>query len=201
MPVITALRPQRNKKQVNVYVDGKFAFGIDLDNIYKFGIKAEKEFSKEELEKINKAANFNKTFNKLLNFATLRPRSEKEVSDWFYKKRIDKDFQERLIKKLQKLELLDDGKFAVWWVKQRNEFRPRAKRALKFELLKKGIDKDIISKTLEGSEIDEVEMASGLLKRNKYKWERYDAQERKNKQIAFLQRKGFGWDVVKKIVG
>ena len=51
MPQVTSLKPQKFTKRVNVYLDGEFAFGIDLDNLVKFGIKVEKEFSKEEIDK------------------------------------------------------------------------------------------------------------------------------------------------------
>src|SRR3989344_5146372 len=104
MPIVTSLKPQRDKKRVNVYLDGKFSFGIDLDNLVKFGIKIEKEFSKEEIDKIIYEAEFHKTFSKLLNFATLRPRSEKEVFDWLKRKKVPESMYKKLFKRLNKLE-------------------------------------------------------------------------------------------------
>ena len=129
--VITALKPQKDNKRVNVYLDGEFAFGIDLDNLVKYGIKVEKEFSKAEIEKIIYEAEFQKTFTKLLNFATLRKRSKKEITYWFRRKKISKEIHSKLFEKLDKLSLLNDGDFAKWWVNQRQEFKPRAKRVLK----------------------------------------------------------------------
>src|SRR3989344_7266083 len=100
MPIVTSLKPQRDKKRVNVYLDNEFAFGIDLDNLVKFGIKIEKEFSKEEIDRIIHEAEFHKTFAKLLNFATLRPRSKKEITYWFRRKKISKEIHSKLFEKL-----------------------------------------------------------------------------------------------------
>ena len=52
----------------------------------KLGLKVEQELTEEEVEKIVKKAEFQKTLDKLLKFATLRPRSEKEIKDWLKKK-------------------------------------------------------------------------------------------------------------------
>lgn len=200
MPIVTKLTPQRNKKFVNVYLDGKFEFGIDLDNLYKFGIKVEKNFSQEEIDEIIHAANFNKTLNKLLNFATLRPRSYKEINDWFFKKKTEKQIQEKLISKLEKLGLLDDEKFAKWWIRQRIEFKPRSKRALKFELLKKGISSNVIDSVLRNTEIDELELAKKLTETKLRSLERYDDEVRKKKLTNFLMGKGFSWNIVKEVL-
>ncbi len=55
---------------------------------------------------------------------------------------------EAAIPKLIELDLLDDQKFARWWVEQRLRFRPKGNRALTAELLAKGIDREIISQVL-----------------------------------------------------
>lgn len=192
MPRITALKPQKNKKFVNVYVDGKFRFGIDLDNLYKFGIKLEKEFTESELEEINKAANFSKTFNKLLNFAMSRPRSESEIENWFYRKKVDESFHKKLLEKLTKLDLLDDEKFASWWVEQRLHFRQKSKRELTYELKQKGISDSLIRKVINDANIDELALA----KKHAEKKSRMPEEKLK----AYLLRKGFSWEIVKKVL-
>ena len=200
MPIVTKLSPQKNKKRVNVYFDGKFSFGIDLDNLVKFGIKIEKEFSQKEIDKIIFEAEFQKTFSQILNFATLRPRSEKECLDWLARKKIPEVIHKRLFSRLNRLDLLDDNKFAEWWIEQRNTFKPRGKRALSSELYQKGIDKNIIDDVLKEADIDELKIAKKLLVKNKYKWQKYEPLRRKEKAFAFLARKGFDYEIIKNVV-
>lgn len=200
MPIITSIKPQRNGRRVNVYLDGAFGFGIDLDNLVLSGIKINKEFTEEEVEKIIKKAEFQKTWEKLLKFASLRPRSEKEVKDWFKRKKIHESLHEDLFNRLKHLDLIDDHKFAEWWVEQRITFKPKGKRALTMELREKGIKKEIINQVLADSPIDEEKMAKELLAKNAYKWERLPNLKAKQKMSEFLLRKGFSWEIVKKIV-
>lgn len=197
MPRITAIKPQKDKTRVNVYVDGKFSFGIDLENFVKANIKIEKEISAVELQKLIDTSNFQKIYLKSVNFASIRPRSRYEVSSWMKRKKVDESIQKKLFKKLEKLSLLNDENFTKWWVEQRIAFRPRSKRALKMELRQKGVDRELVEKVLGESEIDEKKQAKDLYDKNKYKWERFDEEVRKKKAAGFLARKGFSWEVIK----
>jgi regulatory protein len=88
VPVITAIKPQKNKPRVNIYIDGKFRFGLDLENYVKTGLRTEQELSEEQIRAIITKAEFQKASDNLLRYATLRPRSGKEIKDWFYKKQV-----------------------------------------------------------------------------------------------------------------
>lgn len=200
MPVITSLKPQKNKKFVNVFVDGKFRFGIDLDNLYNFGLKVEKELSEEELEKMNSEANFSKTFNRLLQYSMSRPHSTRELVDWLNRKKVQVKVQEKLLEKLNKFDLVDDEKFAKWWIDSRKQFKFKSKRELQFELRQKGVEGKLIDKVLGKADLDELEMAKKQAEKKLRSLGRYDAQTRKKKLGEFLQRKGFGWEIVKKVL-
>ena len=200
MPVITTIKPQRNKKRVNIYLDSKYGFGIDLETFVKLGLKVEQELGEDEVEKIVEKAEFQKSLDKLLRYATLRPRSGREVNDWFRKRKVHESLHKKLTSKLKTLDLLEDEKFARWWVDQRLSFRPRGKRALESELIGKGIDRTIIKTVLSETDVDEVGIATELIKKKKYKWDKLPLIEAREKKSAFLARKGFGWDVVKKAI-
>jgi regulatory protein len=198
--IITDLRPQKNKKRVNVYLDGRFSFGIDLENLVRLDLKIEQEYSEKEIKEIVKKAEFQKTYDKLVRYSTLRPRSKREVEMWLRKYKVHESLHDELFNKLKRLELLDDTEFAKWWVDQRITFRPRGKRALMAELRQKGIDRYIIDEVLSTAEVDEKKMAKKLLERKKYKWEKLGKLEARKKKSEFLARKGFGWEIIKQLV-
>lgn len=200
MPIITAIKPQRNKKRVNVHLDGRFGFGLDLENFLKLGLKVEQELADEEIEKIIKKAEFQKVYDKFVKFATLRPRSEKEINDWIRKHKVYKSLHQELFNRLKRLELLDDEKFARWWVEQRTAFRPKGKRALSAELQQKGIGRELINQILDEIEIDEGKMTRELLEKKRYKWEKLGKLEAKRKMSEFLARNGFGWAKIKEAI-
>jgi len=200
VPLITSIKPQKSKKRVNIYLDGKFGFGIDLDNLVKLGLKVEQVLTEKEIEEILKKAEFQKVYDKLIKFATLRPRSEKEINDWLRKHKVHESLNRDLFNRLKRLDLLDDKKFARWWVEQRTSFRPRGKKALSSELWNKGIAREIIDDILSELKIDEEKIARQLLEKKKYKWEKLPRLEVKKKMGEFLARKGFKWSIIIKTI-
>jgi len=200
MSIITAIKPQKNQKRVNIYLDGKFGFGIDLENFVKLGLKVEQELSEKEIEEIIKKAEFQKTLDKLLRFATLRPRSEKEINDWLKRKRVHESIHRELFNRLNRLDLVDDRDFSKWWIEQRQAFRPKSLRILNNELRIKGVKKEIIEDVLGNTRIDEASIAKELLKKKNYKWKNLPKLEERKKMSEFLARKGFGWEVISKLI-
>jgi regulatory protein len=199
MFTITLIEPQKLKRRVNIYLDGKFGFGLDLENFVKSGLKVGQQLSEEKVDEITKKAEFQKALDRLLVFTTLRPRSEKEIRGWLIRKKVNENFKAGLLEKLKNLDLLDDEKFAKWWVEQRLEFRSKSKRELDQELRNKGIQKDIIDKALSGSEVDEAGSAKKLIEKNMYKWSRLPKRVAYQKMSLFLARKGFRWEVIRKV--
>lgn len=173
---------------------------MDLENYMKLGLKVEQELTDSEIEKIVSRSEFQKTLDKLLRFATLRPRSEREVGMWFRRRMVHESLFLKLLSKLRKLELLDDAKFAKWWVGQRLQFRQKSKRELVYELKAKGIDKDVIDDTLVGVDIDEQKIAGKILAKKRYKWEKLSSEQANKKMSEFLARRGFSWDIIKSVL-
>ncbi|MEK7100296.1 MAG: RecX family transcriptional regulator [Patescibacteria group bacterium] len=196
MPIITSITAQKNQKRVNINLDGSFGFGLDLENFMKLQLKVNQELKQEEINEIIKKAELSKSFDKTLRFAMTRPRSTKEVKDYFRRKEIDASLHETILVKLIKLELLDDTKFAKWWVDQRLAFKSKSKKDITFELRQKGIDTNIIKNILDDSEIDEVKIAKELITKKLYKWQKYEDKIKKQKISQYLAGKGFNWDII-----
>lgn len=165
----------------------------------KLGLKVGQTVTETEIEETVKKASFQKTLDKLLRFATLRPRSEKEIGDWLKKHKVHKSLYQELFNRLKRLKLQDDREFAKWWVGQRIQFKFKSKKELKHELKIKGIDKNIIEDVLSEVEIDEEKIAKELLEKRMYRWRKLGKLEKKRKMSEFLGRKGFGWDTIKKV--
>ncbi|MFZ3301849.1 MAG: RecX family transcriptional regulator [Microgenomates group bacterium] len=200
MPIITSIKAQKNQKRVNIYLDNSFGFGLDLENFMKLQLKVNQELTEEEKNEIIKKGELQKSFDKTLRFVMTRPRSFKEVKDYFKRKEIDNSLHQNILERLEKLELLDDQKFAKWWVEQRLEFKHKSKKDITFELRQKGVDTNIIKNVLDDSEIDELKIAKELIAKKEYRWKRYEENERKQKITQYLAGKGFSWDIISQAV-
>jgi regulatory protein len=199
VPTVTDIKPQKNGKRVNVYLDGRFGFGIDLVNLVMLKIKIDSEFSQEEIDAMVKKAELQKVGDKLTEWAILRPRSEKEIQGYLKRKKVPESLHQDLFARMGRLGIIDDAAFAKWWVEQRLTFRSKSKRELVQELRLKGISSDVIDDVLAQTEFDESKSAKKLLEKNAYKWERYEPKMRKRKITEYLSRKGYSWDVIEKI--
>lgn len=201
MPKVTGLKKQKRTARVNVYIDDKFSFGASLEILLKHGIKKDKEISYDDLRKLKEESGFEKTYGKVLRFSTIRPRSEKEIKLWFKRKGVPQDLQNNLFGRLKRLGLADDSAFASWWVEQRNQFRPKSKKALFLELRQKGIEQDLINSILEEkSDISEIDLAKKVVAKKLKRVASFSREDAREYLFGLLSRRGFSWETARKAI-
>lgn len=204
MKVTSITIQTRDKNRVNVSVDGKYRFSLDVFQLNDLGIKVGKEFSEEELLALEEESQFGKLYARTLEYCLMRPHSAREVHDYLYKKTRDTrtkagsvkkgvplQITERVFERLKEKHYIDDEKFTRYWVENRSMSRGVSKRKLIAELRSKGIDQQVIDQSLEVSDrSDEDELQKVIAKkRSKYT----DDQ----KLMAYLARQGFSYDDIK----
>ena len=142
--------------------------------------------------------------NKAYFFLKFRPRSEKEIRDYLYKKvaktHWSREDADKIIENLKEQELIDDGKFVEWFIRQRMTLKPKGERVLRRELLQKGIDEELIDKYFSQNVVDEEALARQILEVRWPRFKNLDSRKRFEKAVSFLGRRGFGFDVIKKTI-
>lgn len=205
---ITALKIQaRDKARVNVFIDGKYRFSLDITQVAELGIKSGAEYSEEELIELENESQFGKLYTRSLEYALVRPRSQREMRDYLYKKTRDtrtktgdikkgvsNELTERVFQRLLAKGYLSDEKFARFWVENRNVRKGTSFRKLQAELQAKGVDSTIIQLVFGESERSDL---SELRKVVAKKASRYDDEQ---KLIAYLARQGFRYDDIKEVL-
>jgi len=199
VPTITSIKPQKNRKRFNIYLDGKFAFALSAEALVKADLKIDQETTEKDVEILRYKDSRDKLYNKALKFLSYRPRSEREVRDYLEKKGGDTKIVEEITGKLKKQNLVDDHAFTTWWIEQRSRFRPKGKHLLWLELLKKGIKKEIIEDSLF-SEKEELDLAKKAARKKVKSYKNLEPLEFRQKMTAFLARRGFNWEVIKKVL-
>jgi len=146
---------------------------------------------------------YKKYLENVYRYLAIRNRSEKEIRDYLTKKKADFEIIEQIVGLLNKQKFLNDEEFARGWVRQRAQFRPKGKQALKFELKLKGITPETIEKVLseEQEDIpDELTQAKNLIGKRVEKLKDAPRQEIYAKVGGFLARRGFDWDTIKRSI-
>jgi len=200
VPFITSIKSQKRKKnRFNIYLDGKFVFGLSAEALAKVNLNIGQELSFQEINDLIFKNKLGKSLDRVYHFLSYRPRSEKEVRDYLKKKKIDEEITEEIIDKVKKLGYINDLEFAHWWVEQRSTFRPRGKRALRVELRQKWIAPEIINEVLN-SITDEVFLAQKAIQKKMEIYKKLPLRESRQKAVAYLQRRGFSWETIKKVL-
>lgn len=194
---ITALRLQKkNHRRVNVYLDGEYAFALQA--VLAASLKVGQPLSSEEVAQLQARDAAEVAYDKVLGFLSYRPRSRTEIEAYLRRRGVAPDAIEAAVNRLLQAGLLDDEAFARYWVENRELFRPRGSRALRYELRQKGVADRVIEQVLEG--IDETDSAYRAARERARRFSKADYQTFRKRLGGFLQRRGFGYDIVKQTV-
>lgn len=197
---ITKIEPQRRVDRVNIYIDGKFAFGLDDFLRYKYNLKSGMEISQDFLDDVLEAEEKNMVINHALKLLSYRQRSELEIYNKLKKKGYDESHIDNAIQYCKDHNYINDRNFAEVFTRDKVNLNKYGPQRIKYELISKGVAKDIIEETLEDMDTDEYQMAMDLaLKR----LPRYNGDEKAaiyRKLGSFLQRRGYSYDIIKKVL-
>ncbi|MGD9091639.1 MAG: RecX family transcriptional regulator [Anaerolineales bacterium] len=194
---ITAIKvQQRNRERVSVYLDGEYAFG--LSRIIAAWLKVGQHLDEARIVELKNEDTHEIAYQQALKYLNYRERSEAEVRQNLKGHDLPEESIEATMERLRRNKLVDDKRFADNWIDNRNQFRPRGRRALTYELKDKGISDEIIEQTLAG--FDESEMAYLAASKKARRWEKLEWRDFRSKIYGFLARRGFNYETIIPVV-
>jgi len=191
---ITAIRQQvKNPERVSVFIDGKYEFSLSLDEVVKHKIKNNDEIDKAGVKKFKKISADGKLRARVLEWLLNRPHSERELRDYLYRKKIEPEQTDSLVKEMTERGYLDNSKFAAWFTELQAR-RGKSDRAIRAELFKKGIGREIADETIPQNAGGEQQRLKAVIEK-KAKLSRY--RNDPEKLMRYLVSQGFSWQMVK----
>lgn len=210
---VTSLSSQvRNPDRVNVSIDGKYRFSLDVSQITDLNVRVGRELENDEVAELEIESQFGKLYARALEYCLMRPHSVREVRDYLRRKTIATRYKSRsgelrerlgyspalvprVLEKLQHKRYLDDEQFARWWFENRNVGKGTSLRKLKVELRSKGVETDIVERMIAENLRDDATELQKLIakKRSRY------ADDQKLAQ--YLLRQGFRYDDIRLAIG
>ena len=200
MPYITKISAQKNNtERVNIFLDEKYAFSVDLDVLVQHDLKKGKELDEADIIEIQFGDSVKKGFQQAVDYLSYRMRSVKEVTDHLTKKEIPAPAISEIIHKLKNYRYVNDLEFAEAYVSTHRKTNSKGPSVLKKELKLKGIDDDTIEQALsqypDDLQLDEaVKQVLKLVKKEKNR----SAKEIEQRIKLQLQRKGFSFEIIEK---
>jgi len=194
---VTALKAQRGAKdRVNVYLDGKFAFGLAM--IHAVWLKIGQTLSDADIADLQAADTLEKAKQRVIGLIAYRPRSVKEVRDRLKKAGAAEDTTEQVIEAMKAAGLLDDEAFSKAWVESRLRASPRSKRMIAWELRHKGVSGEVITSAL--AEADDEDAAFRAAGRRWPQMQALEPRERRRKLTEYLARNGFSYETIEDVI-
>lgn len=209
MKITSISQAIRNPDRVNVSVDGKYRFSLDIFQVGELGIRIGKEYTEEELTTLETESQFGKLYARALEYCLMRPHSGREIRDYLWRKTLQKKVRnkktgeistregaskqnaQRVFDRLVEKGYVNDESFARYWVENRNQAKGSSLRKLQNELRIKGVDSTIIDAVLtQSSRNDDDELQKVITKKRA----RYSDVK---KLTQYLMRQGFSYDDIR----
>ena len=193
---ITKISEQiKNENRVNIFVDGRYNFSLTLNQLLESKLKINDEVSDSRLSELKKLSQLGKLKMRALEWLMLRPRSQKELRDYLYRKKLDSDEAGLWLAEFQKKGYQNDKSFSKWWVEQRRN-KKRSSNFIRSELKTKGIQNDLIDEAINESAIDDKLALKELIIKLKSKPKYQDEK----KLLEYLIRQGYGYSLIKEVL-
>lgn len=194
---ITSIKQQvKNPERVSIFVDGKYEFSLSLDELVKYKLKNNDEIDKPGVKKFKKISADGKLRSRALEWLLNRPHSEREFRDYLYRKKVEPEQIDSLVKEMADRAYLDNRKFAAWFTELQAR-RGKSDRAIRAELFKKGIVREIVDEAIPQNAGEEEQRLKSMIEK-KAKLSRY--RNDPEKLMRYLVGQGFSWQMVKDVL-
>ena len=204
---ITALSAQqRDPNRVNVSVEGKYRFSLDVTQIVSLGVKVGREYTEQELAELEQESQFGKLYARALEYCLMRPHSAREVRDYLWRKTratryrskktgemkerpgVPQELADRVFERLVEKSYVDDEAFTRFWVENRSQSKGISQRKLEAELRAKGVEEYVIKRFVQESPRNDADELQKIIAKKR---KRYPDEQ---KLMQYLARQGFSYD-------
>ena len=192
--LITAIE-KRRKMLSALFLDGEFAVNIDTETILKFRYKPGMELTDEQLHELILASDARRANEKALYLLEHRSHSKKELAEKI-QRTTSKEAAKAAADRMEELGLVNDRDYAKRYAAELFNRKGYASRRAQYELLQKGIDKEVIAEMIEELEPEPVEKIKEIIER---KYLRYLQDEKGYRRaVSGLQRLGYRYEDIKR---
>lgn len=191
--LITAIE-ERKKGMSALFIDGEYAVSIDAVTLISSGKKTGSEISDEELYSLIEASKLARAKEKALYMIEYRARTRRELEDKLVPM-FGENAAEGAIGRLEELGLINDEDFAREYARSLIEKKHFSDKRAVFELIKKGVDKELAQEVVAEMDSDPVQQIQALLE-TKYSRNLND-EKGIQRTVNGLRSMGFSWYDIK----
>jgi regulatory protein len=133
-----------------------------------------------------------------LRLLAIQPRSEQDLRDRLRRRAFPRHAIDAALERMRELGYLNDAAFARFWVEARQAATPRSRRALTFELGRKGVNRELAAETTAG--LSDENAAFEAAQRRLRTLRGLDRATFTRRLGSFLSSRGFSYGVARRTI-
>ena len=202
--IVTAIRPHRRvADRVEVEV-GAETFIVAPEFVVRAGLKPGDSLTTERRHALETESAVVRAFDRGLLLLSHRARARTELARRLTKIGFAPSAVDAALDRLGRLGYLDDASFARQFARGRVLGRGQSRHRIRSELLRKGVDRgtadDAIEDTLAAEDVDEGAIIERIAAKKLRSLAKLDGPTRRRRLYAFLARRGFDTDDIRRVV-
>ena len=196
MKTITAIvAQQKNKKRVNLHLDGEYFCSLDLFTVMSERLKVGEEVDEKRIKEISDKAEYAQALDKALSYISKSMHTKMQIIKYLKDKQFQGKTIAQVIDKLEEYGYVDDAAYAKKYFQEKSGIY--GARKIAYDLKLKGVDEKTIDLVAENFD-DQTEACFYVAQ--KYVKNKPVDYEMKQKCYRYLLSKGFDYDAAKHAV-
>lgn len=203
MPILTRITEQKRRpNRRNIFLDDRFAFGVNLNVVAKFHLKPGLELSDRQVRAIQQGEVRQECLDKALRYLERRLYSRHELQTRLTRLEYGPAVIEEVLNDLDRLGYVDDERFARTKALSAARHKHHGKRRAMLELIKAGVARPVAHKALEQvyDVHDSLATARQLAQKKAPSLRRLDPMTARRRLAGMLLRRGFDYDTVRPVI-
>ena len=203
MPTITKITTQvKRANRRNIFIDGAFAFGVNLNVVAKFKLNSGQELSADQIAAIQAGELRQECFDSAIGFLSRRMHTRSELGRKLVRKEFGAPVINSVLDQLEKMKYVDDTSFAKARALSLMQHKHHGKKRALIELRRAGVSAAIAEPVLNEvyAEQDATSVAMELAMKQKSRLAKLDPQKARQRLTGMLLRRGFDFKDIKIVV-
>jgi regulatory protein len=204
MSVITGIVPSvRKPGRFDLFVDARPEATVSLETIERLGLASGRTYDAIRAE-VQRDAAVLATYDRALNMLALRSRSSRELRRQLIRKGEPADQVDVAIAKLEAAGFLDDALFARQFARSKAVGAGMSRRRIQQELGRRGVARPVGDEAVDDvfaeEQLDETGVIEQAARKKLRSLANLDEQTRKRRLYAFLARRGYDLDDIRRVM-
>jgi regulatory protein len=203
MPAVTKISEQKRRpNRRNVFLDGAFAFGCNVNVVAKFRLREGMNLSDEQVRQIQLGEVKQECFDKAMEYLGSRLHGRSELRTKLMRREYGDAVVDAVLDDLTRMNYLDDARFAQTKALSAARHKHHGRRRAFMELIKSGVKGEVADKALADvyGEHDSTAVARELAQKQLPRLQKLEPMVARRRLVGMLQRRGFDYESIKPVV-